>query len=191
MEINDRTEEYEKRWIRYLHGMLRILLHFIVNSRDSVHVINALLITNKNLHIMRFQTVNSQKVYNTAKACLGTSLSGNIPDLGCARSINNLWIKTFGHPIGGGDSTQAMYPFLQDKTKFYMVEVPLPGDVIISPTGHGNGSDAHGHVGVMAYEGILSNNSENGLFQEKWTLSPWIAHYAKQGGFIVEFYRVL
>lgn len=138
---------------------------------------------------MRIQTPNSIKVYEAAKAALNTSLSGNIPTLGCALSVNNLFVKALGRAIGGGESTQAMYPFLQDKTRFYKVEVPLPGDVAICPTG--TGTLEHGHVWIMAYEGMLSNNSDNGLWQEKWTISPAIKHYCVDGGIAMEFYRPL
>lgn len=139
---------------------------------------------------MRIQTPNSIKIYDMAKRCLGTSLSGTEPALGCAITVNNLFQKALGKPVGGGYSTQAMYPFLKDLKRFYKVEVPLPGDVIISPTGSGH--LAHGHVGIMAYEGILSNNSDTGLLSEHWVrLSDWIQHYASEGGMIVEFYRVL
>lgn len=137
------------------------------------------------------QTLNSIKLYNTAVSCLNTDVTptDKIPDeVDCADTLWTLLSKT-GIVIPYTASTAVLYTELQDITKFTKVAIPVAGDIIISPTGHGNGT-VEGHVGIIAYYGILSNNSDNGLLQEKWTsLSMWIANYAGKGGLPVEFYR--
>lgn len=137
------------------------------------------------------QTENSIKVYNYAAASINKNLHGSVnPEEGCAITVNNIFLGALGFNIGGYASTAAMYPFLQDTAKFTKVSMPMPGDVAISPTDHGNGS-VTGHVGIVAFYGIISNNSDNGLLQEQWkSLADWIARYAAQGGLPVEFYRV-
>lgn len=137
------------------------------------------------------QTPNSIKVYNEAVVCLNKNMHGNVdPEVGCAMTVNNIFIAALGHPVGGAASTADMYTSLQDTTRFTKVAVPIAGDVIISPTGHGNGSIV-GHVGIVAFYGILSNNSDNGLVQEQWkSISDWVARYAALGALPVEFYRV-
>lgn len=137
------------------------------------------------------QTENSKKVYTFAAAHVNQNLHGSVnPEEGCAMTVNNIFNGALGFEIGGYASTAAMYPFLQDTAKFTKVAVPMPGDVIISPTGHGNGKIT-GHVGIVAFYGILSNNSDNGLLQEQWKdLASWIVRYAAQGALPVEFFRV-
>lgn len=141
---------------------------------------------------MNQQTENSKKVYATAKACLGENLSGNNPVLGCAKTVNNIFLKALGSPIGGDYSTNLMFKSLQDKTRFDVIttENALPGDVIISPTGYGNGRMPNGHVGIVGVYGILSNNSEDGELHENYTVQTWVHIYQGVGGFPALFFRV-
>lgn len=136
-------------------------------------------------------TVNSQKIYNTAASCLNQNLHGSVDaEVGCAATVSEIF-KRAGVPLAYTPSTAQLYTELQDMTRFKRVNIPQAGDVIISPTGHGNGT-VEGHTGIVAFYGILSNNSDNGLLQERWTfLADWIARYAGLGGLPVEFYRAL
>jgi len=144
------------------------------------------------------QTVNGQKLYMTAAALLGKPVapkdaSTNYGVFGCALTMNGIAERAWGHPIGGGASTQAMYAFLQNTTKYAPV-LPgneLPGDIIISPTGSGANPAAHGHVGCIAKYGILSNNSEDGNLEEQWTLETWRQYFGTSLGFPVLVYRPL
>lgn len=140
---------------------------------------------------MEEQTKNGLRMYVEAKDSLGQALSDGNRQLGCAISVNAIALSALGEEIGGGASTARMYDCLvASQSRFKRVDAPLPGDIIISPTGTGNGSMPHGHVGIVGKFGILSNNSENGLFEEKWKLDSWKEVYGKAGGFPVDFFRV-
>src|SRR3954462_12894985 len=59
---------------------------------------------------------------------------------------------------------------------------PPSGDIVISPTGYGNGSMPNGHVGIIGDNGqIMSNNSATGLWDIHFTLASWKARYVDQG----------
>ncbi len=142
------------------------------------------------------QTQNSTTVYNTAKSCLEKNLCAD-KVLGCAETVNAIFETALGSPIGGGASTHLMYLCLTRNPsigplKFIEVTDPLPGDIIISPTGYGNNAVMpNGHVGIVAKYGILSNNSENGLLQEYYTIQTWSDRYQTKGGYPVYYFRVL
>ena len=136
---------------------------------------------------------NRSKVYIAAVSCLGTDASPNdiAPDeVGCAETVNAIHKKAFGYEIGGGVSTNQLYKALISHSKFIGVDSPLEGDVIISPTGYGNGKLTNGHTGVMGKNGvIMSNDSSTGLFKENFTLESWRSYYGSRGGYPVKFFR--
>jgi len=142
------------------------------------------------------QTANSLKVYETAKAAIGTMLvPPELAVLGCAATVNQIFQNALGAPIGGGPSTFSMMPFLTNPDSFTEVEETacLPGDVIISPTGYANPVNPnmpHGHVGIVAMYGILSNSSGDGRLHENYDLTTWKERYAVLGGYPVRFFRV-
>ena len=141
-------------------------------------------------------TPNSTKLYNEAKALLGQSLGAdNASDgygtLACAESVNFIATRAIGTPIGGLNSTAAMYIALCDTARFTRVSSPLAGDIVISPTGMSTTNAAwHGHVGIAGEFGIMSNNSENGLWQEEYTTDSWKQSFAARG-FPTYYFRVV
>ena len=141
---------------------------------------------------MNCQTQNSIRVYNMAAANLGKNLCTN-GELGCAETVNRIFKMALGEEIGGGASTFNMMPFLKDMLRFKEVtpDLALPGDVIISPTNFGNGKLAHGHVGIVAKYGILSNSSADGRLHEVYDMATWTSYYHDVGGFPVRIFRVL
>lgn len=137
-------------------------------------------------------TANSTKVYNTAVANLNQNLHGSVDaEVGCAMTISNIFLKAGVH-FQSTPSTAQMYANLQaDTLHFKRVNCPQAGDVIISPTGHGNGL-IEGHVGIYAFYGVMANSSATGLLQQDWKfLEDWIARYAGLGKLPVAFYRVV
>lgn len=134
-----------------------------------------------------------EKLYYTALSCLGTDASPNdvAPDeYGCAETVNEIHKKCFGFPIGGELSTYKMYAVLKSSPLFIKVDSPLEGDIIISPTGYGNGDLSNGHVGIMSIKGdIMSNSSKTGRFEQNYNLLTWNDRYKKIGGYPVEFFR--
>ena len=112
-------------------------------------------------------------------------------DLACAETVNEIHKKAFGISIDEpGLSTIRLYHSLVAlKTLFQRVSDPLPGDIIISPTGMGNGRIKHGHVGIVSEIGIMSNDSDTGLFLQKYTMESWRLRYQITGGFPMLFFR--
>lgn len=139
------------------------------------------------------QTEHSKQLYEIAKASLGQLLSDGNANFGCAITVNNLAQKAWSHPIGGGASTNLMYTSLQDTTKYTptLLANALPGDIIIAPTGYATDPTQHGHVGVVAQYGILSNSSEDGRVHEQWTIPKWVDFYVTFLGFPLKIYRAL
>ncbi len=140
------------------------------------------------------QTLDSLKFYNEAKAMLGKSLvpAGVDPEYGCAASVNQLHRITFGFPIGGGASTALLLQSLIGSSFFQEVFNPLPGDIIIDATGTStipNSPITNGHVGVVGFYGILSNDSNTGLWSENYTQQTWNERYEVQGGYKNRYFR--
>lgn len=134
------------------------------------------------------------KLYTTARGYLGKDASPNdvAPDeYGCAETVNDIYKDAFGQPIclPGILTTQLYYEMLRNPIDFKSVITPEPGDIIISPTGLGNGALKNGHVGIVGIYGILSNNSNTGNLSEDYTLEKWNARYKEVGGFPVLFFR--
>lgn len=142
---------------------------------------------------MNQQTTNSEKLYQTAKASLGQVLSDGDANFGCAITVNNIAQKAWGYEIGGGASTNLMYGFLKDTTKYSVVLLAdvLAGDIIIAPTGYATDPTEHGHVGVIGQFGILSNSSEDGEVHEQWNIPRWLAYYVQSLGFPLAIFRAL
>lgn len=136
---------------------------------------------------------NREILYHTARGCLKTDASPNdvAPDeYGCAETVNAVHSKAFGYEIGGNISTYRMYEALTKSPFFIRVDQPDRGDIIISPTGYGNGNLTNGHVGIMASStDIMSNDSYTGKFEKNFTLKSWRDRYSKVGGYPVVFFR--
>jgi hypothetical protein len=138
---------------------------------------------------MNTQTEKSLIVYQTAKALLGLPLAQN-PVLGCVETANFIFKSATGTPICNSASTVDAYKELQDENRFMRVCDPLPGDVIVSPTGMGNGKMPHGHIGIVAKQGVMSNSSETGRLELNYTLKKWTELFYIYGGFPIYYYRV-
>lgn len=140
------------------------------------------------------QTGNSWKVFQAARDSLGSSLVplGDDPSLGCAVTVNRIFQIAIGKAVGGDTSTAEMFKCLLDPSRFLQVPdgFQLAGDVIISPTGSPNVSFPHGHVGIVAYHGVISNSSVDGKVHEYFTVDSWKAYYQAKGGYPVLFFRV-
>jgi hypothetical protein len=148
-------------------------------------------------------TPNATRIYNEAKSCLGKhiTLNPNVPaDVGCAEAVSSV-LKQAGIgslPIAGFAGTANLYRWLLTNPNFLLIEQPEQGAIVVSPTGFGNGL-VEGHTGILGAfgvqfpneYGILSNNSDNGLFQEKWNLLTWWENYGLKGHLPVALFRAL
>lgn len=65
------------------------------------------------------------------------------------------------------------------------------GNIIISPTGTGNGSII-GHTGICGEDGkILSNDSATGLWLDKYDNLSWIQRYSRQGKLALYLFELI
>lgn len=135
---------------------------------------------------------NRERVYQVAKDSLGKNLCEN-RILGCMESVNAVVSAAVGQSVGGGASTWLGYQaLLNNPNRFMKVDKPLPGDIIMSPSGTSSIPDnVHGHTGIVGIYGVLSNSSSTGLFEEKYTLQSWLDFFCTQEGFPVYYFRVL
>lgn len=114
--------------------------------------------------------------------------------LGCADTVNNILDEVLGYNAGGGPSTHSMYKSLQTDTRFEQQTTASAraGDIILSPTGYGNGTLTNGHVGFLGENGIIySNNSNTSKLDTAFTAKKWKAYYKDKGGFPVVYYRAI
>lgn len=133
-------------------------------------------------------------IYACAKSKVGqdlTRLADN--DVGCAETVSRIvqavdpsylpWIVT---------GTASLFDLLYQDTKHWRL-VPhfdaKPGDIILSPTGKGNGTIKNGHTGIVGKTCILSNNSATGRLDTHLTLEQWNATFGKKGGFPIYYFR--
>lgn len=130
-------------------------------------------------------------IYEVAKSCLNKqiTLDPNIPhELGCAEAVSYV-LKKAGYDVPGSiltdlpdkgiPGTGTMYEWLKRNPLFKEIflegcgATPPVGSIIISPAGHSTKGYPHGHVGIVAKWGILSNDSNTGLFLEFYDLESW------------------
>lgn len=131
-------------------------------------------------------------IYQTSLTYLGSDaspLDRVDDDVACAESVTTILNKYMGMPIIFGTAT--LYEYLQKSSKWREVSLPMAGDIIISPTGYGNGS-LIGHVGIVGQnQQIMSNSSATGKWSANFTISTWNARYKAKGGFPVKFYKLI
>lgn len=133
----------------------------------------------------------AELVYRNARDLMGRHLTLNaaVPDeLGCCEALSVV-LKRAGYAIPplGIEGVNAMIAWMLGKG-FSEVNAPTPGDIITahSPAYY----EQHGaHVGVVMVNGICSNTSANGLWQENYTsVAAWRRAYPQS---TVRFFRPL
>ena len=130
------------------------------------------------------------KLYSYAKKCLGLTLAPTYRDLGCVESLQAVFKGATGLTLNDSPSTSKLYISLQKDKRFIPVTEPIQGDIIISPTGYGNGLVVNGHTGIISDSGkVMSNNSKTLKWSEHITLEYWKKRYGNVGGMPVKFFR--
>ncbi len=136
---------------------------------------------------------NNDKILKFLKDNVGRDFT-TYDAFGCADTVNNILDEVLGYNAGGGPSTHEMYKSLQKDSKFEQqtTQSARPGDLILSPTGYGNGNLSNGHVGFLGENGIIySNNSNTSKLDTAFTAAKWKAYYKDKGGFPVVYYRAV
>jgi len=132
---------------------------------------------------------NREHLYQVAKGCLGRDMAKTQNELGCAEAVNAVHKLAFGRQIGGGASTALLYKALKAHPDFMAVTEPLPGDIIISPTGTSSKGAPNGHTGIVGKTHIMSNNSLTYKWDATHTPGQWAAYYGKKLGFPTFYFR--
>ncbi len=134
-------------------------------------------------------------LYAAALDCLGKDASPQdvAPDeVGCAETVYDILASAFPLKVGFSleISTSKLYDALKVSKKFIKIDQPLQGDIVISPTGYGNGKLSNGHVGIKGEDDvIMSNDSATGLFLENYTVTTWKKRYVTLGGYPMLYFR--
>jgi hypothetical protein len=135
-----------------------------------------------------------EALYRYALSCVGRDMAPTQDEYGCAEAVTTIIQSIFPGFLPVTLSTASLYQALRKSPRFVQVKTVtiLPGDIIISPTGQGNGMVPNGHVGIFGLNSaIMSNSSTNGKFEYNYTLGSWIARYNRTGGYPVYVFRVL
>lgn len=125
---------------------------------------------------------------------LGSDMSWVVSDdVACAETVSRITMAVGAKPSYIITGTWTLWDFLKRSRGWREVSEwnASAGDIIISPTGMGNGSIA-GHVGLVSNGGrIVSSNSDTGKVDRVYNLLTWKMRYAKKGGFPVYFFRAV
>lgn len=137
-----------------------------------------------------YETDAGRHLHDTALLYLSKDASprDEAPDaLACAESVNAICYAAFGDYVGGELSTYRLYLTIINNKKFRKAQNPMPGDIIVSPTGFGIGN---GHVGICGKNNvIMSNSSATGLWSENYDQVKWRNFYGRDRGFPVYYFR--
>lgn len=127
-------------------------------------------------------------LYAVAKGCLGVDMAPTQDVVGCAEALSFVLMKAGvkGLPKRGILGTAELDKWLAKHLQ--KVKEPMPGDIIMSATGSGNGK-VRGHTGVVGKTHVMSNNSATFKWDAHWTLPEWLAYYEKKGGIPTRYYR--
>jgi hypothetical protein len=139
---------------------------------------------------------NQEKLYQTAKQSLGKRMiiTPGVPNLlGCASSLSGV-LKAAGYtklPKAGIAGTSALDAFLREIPDFEKTTDYERGLVIMFASGQPGAVLEHGHVFVAGDHGLMSNDSDTGLWMEKWGLEEAQSYYHGYGKLAETRYRWL
>lgn len=140
------------------------------------------------------EPITREKVYKIARESVGVDVSPSDTapdDLACVESVCQILAKA-GIETPKTLSTLTFYNWLKKSPKFKQTTEEKRGNIIISPTGKGNGSVKHGHVGIFGDNGwVLSNDSPTGLWLENYSLQSWVARFRTKGGYPIYYFEAL
>jgi len=133
-----------------------------------------------------------EKLYQAAKDSLGQHMTMNnaIPiSVGCAQAVSAVLHKAgIKVPAYGISGTYELLTWLKNNPNFKEVDTQDPGTIIVSATGTGNGK-IRGHTGILGENGIMSNESQSGLFREQWDMQAWDNYYTRYGAIPKHYFQ--
>lgn len=138
------------------------------------------------------------RVIMYARALVGSKVYKNVPpEVACANVVTGI-LELVDPTIFGGagedriNGTYTLSDALARHPRFKKLIAPLPGCIILSPTGKGKAGRV-GHVGFVDLDGktILSNNSYTGKLERNYTLNTWHKRYTVGFGIPAEYYIII
>lgn len=146
-------------------------------------------------------TSNQQRLYNAAAASLDKTMKADpsVPNMyACASSLSGVLMKAgfTGLPRLGLANTNDLNNFFAAHPQWFQrQQQPAPGDIVMfpSPPNPQPNQLDHGHTGVMAAinQGVMSNDSDTGLWREAWTLPRMIDYYVTFGRLTAYYWRYI
>ena len=134
------------------------------------------------------------KIYDAAKESIGLhmTLDDTVDkSVGCAEAVCAVLQKAGVEvPAKGIPGTSGLLDWLDRNPKFEEIQSYEIGAVLVSATGTGNGK-IRGHTGICAQYGILSNESQTGLWKEQWDIVSWDSYYTRYGAIPKHYFRYL
>lgn len=137
--------------------------------------------------------MNNEKLVQFCENNIGRDFT-EYDSVGCADTVNKILKEVLGYEAGGGPSTNKMYKELQKNKNFKQMDTYTAeaGDLILSPTGYGNGTISNGHVGILGSAGfIYSNNSSTSKLDKHLTAHQWKEYFKDKGGYPVTYWRAV
>ena len=134
-----------------------------------------------------------------ARLIVGSKVYRNInPEVACANVVTGVFELVDDSIFGARgredriNGTYTLSDVLSRHPRFKKLNAPLPGCVILSPTGKGKAGTV-GHVGFVDLDGksILSNSSYTGRFERNYTLDSWHKRYTVGFGIPPEYYIIV
>ena len=106
-----------------------------------------------------------------------------VPDeVACAETVCTIIRNSICRDFPIYVSTIELTKALKRDSRFKATLDLKPGNIIISPTGSGNGV-IRGHVGIFGEnEKIMSNTSRTGFWEENYTIKTWVERWRMIGG---------
>lgn len=138
--------------------------------------------------------IKREHLYEVAKESIGQDISPRdiAPDnLACVESLCKIIQKACPElQFPTLLSTRSLFEYLERSVSFTPVESPLYGDIILSVTGSGNGTVAHGHCGIYGKKWIMSNDSRTGSWEANYLPESWERYFRGRGGMQTLYYRL-
>lgn len=129
---------------------------------------------------------NQENLYQTAKSCLGRRMivTLGVPNLlGCASSLSGV-LKVAGYlglPPQGIAGTSQLYDFFASHPEFEKTTSHERGMILIYQSNQPGAVLEHGHVFIAGDHGLMSNDSDTGIWSEKWQYGPADDYYHVYG----------
>ena len=132
-----------------------------------------------------------KSLIDLCKESLGKDVTPDdlVPDsVACAITVSTL-IHSLDATFPKVAGTWSLFDCLEHRKDYEKVPVPIPGSIIISPTGMGK-KGTNGHVGIIMENNVIaSNDSNTGKFMQNYTLDTWTARYKDALGYPVLIYK--